>query len=423
MPNFTFMAKVFFTFFIALCCISLGMAQQRTCGNTLQAALQHNHPHPAITPQSVDNARKFAESYLSKNIALVDSPLIRIPVVVHIIHNGELLGIGANISDQQVFNQIQILNNDFRRLPGTNGFNTRPEGVDTKIQFELAAFAPDNSPTTGINRVNGGRTGWTLNENNALKALSRWPSTEYLNLWVCNLTDYLGYAAWPNSSLPGLGFPDQGPNNDGIVIAHPHFGLTGSAGGNYNLGRTLTHELGHFLGLIHVWGDGDCSLDDFCTDTPLQSGPVFGCPSVSNTCAVAASPRDPVENYLNFTDDACMNTFTRCQALRMRHVLLNSVRRSTLVNNNKLTTSTRHRLSSKLIQVAPNPVKAGGKLSLSQTIYTFTYQLIDLQGRVVVNSHSVENTAVTVPAHLLPGVYLLKVQSNQGLQHAKLLVQ
>ena len=264
-----------------------------------------------------------------------------IPVVVHVVHNGEAEGTGTNIPAAQVAAQIRVLNEDYRRRPGTRGYNTSPVGVDAEIEFRLAARDPDGFPTTGIVRVRGTQAAWTIEDETELKALSYWPAEEYLNIWVANLDDeVLGFAQLPESDrVPGVPEPGEtDPRLDGVVVGHRYFGEGGatlSPGNDFRYGRTTTHEVGHFLGLRHIWGDPPspgqgCAYDDYCQDTPNTREPNYDCPRADSTPCTTPRQREMVENYMDYTDDACMNLFTRDQVLRMRTVLENSPRRLSL---------------------------------------------------------------------------------------------
>ena len=280
-------------------------------------------------------AEKTAEK--SNNIPFATNgrtnEVVTIPVVVHVIHNGEALGVGSNIPDGQINSQIETLNQDFRRL-NPDASETLSQFVevaaDTEINFSLARRDPEGLPTTGIVRIQGSQPEFSIFEDNLLKSQSFWPSEDYLNIWVVNLSnDLLGYAQFPVSSLEGLAVEDS--NNrltDGVVVNYEFFG-TGFNTDPFSQGRTATHEIGHFLGLRHVWGDGGCSFDDFCADTPQMGDNSSGCPINPDTCPGGLP--DMYQNYMDFTDDDCMNLFTTCQSARMRTVLEQSPRRKSLL--------------------------------------------------------------------------------------------
>jgi hypothetical protein len=270
---------------------------------------------------------------------------ITIPVVVHIIHEGEPLGSGTNIPDGQVLSQIEVLNEDFRRL-NADRVNTpdlfEPVAADIQVNFVLAVRDPEGLPTTGIVRTNGGRNVWQLTDNYNLKNLSYWPAEDYLNIWVADLNDnYLGYAQFPLSGLEGLESASDNGFTDGVIVDYRAFGSVAKFPdanliNDYSLGRTTTHEVGHFLGLRHIWGDGGCDVDDFCADTPLQGSPntLIGSPCNfpgPNSCNSGAGDQpDMFQNYMDYTSDVCMNLFTLDQRSRMQVVLENSPRRVSL---------------------------------------------------------------------------------------------
>lgn len=269
----------------------------------------------------------------SKRQSRGDDVLYHIPVVVHIIHKGESIGIGSNISEEQVLSQIRILNEDFRRKEGTNGFNDDPRGADINIEFVLALTDPNGNPTNGIVRIQNEKEDWNISEENSLKSLSYWNAESYLNIWVCNLTGFLGYATFPESDLPGLEETAQDPTLDGVVIDYQVFGDVGNLHATFNLGRTATHEIGHYLGLRHIWGDVSfCNGTDYCEDTPPAFNANRGCMTEGRTQCDPHLP-EMFNNYMDYTDDACMNIFTQDQKTRMRTVLENSPRRKSLISS------------------------------------------------------------------------------------------
>lgn len=264
----------------------------------------------------------------------------KIPVVVHVIHNGEPVGTGTNISVAQINSQFDVLNKDFNRQ-NADAVNTPFEFLEVasgmSVEFVLAQIDPDGAPTNGIVRVQGTKSEWTLADNVELKSLSYWPAENYLNIWVCNIVDYFGFTQLPVSSLPGLEGSSRNRLTDGIIIACNVFGSSDYGSFDlhpvYNKGRTTTHEMGHFFGLRHIWGDTEgCGGTDYVEDTPPQSDPTFDCPVHPILDCPDENPQSKMfQNYLDFTDDVCMNLFTSGQVDRMTVVLENSPRRASLL--------------------------------------------------------------------------------------------
>lgn len=273
-----------------------------------------------------------------------EAEVVNIPVVVHIIHNGAPEGFGINLPEAQIISQIEVLNEDFRRL-NDDRINTPdeflPVAADIELTFSLAARDPEGLPSNGIVRVDGGKDLWFVAEDYALKSNSFWPSEDYLNIWVTDLGDgFLGYAQFPVSPLEGLEDGSNSRLTDGIVVDYRAFGSilkypAADLNPKYNLGRTTSHEIGHYFGLRHIWGDGNCSQDDFCADTPPQNSDNNGLSNCTypgkNTCS-SDNPNlaDMFQNYMDYTNDVCMNLFTQDQKTRMRTVLDNSPRRVSL---------------------------------------------------------------------------------------------
>lgn len=286
--------------------------------------------------------KKIKEIELAKAQGRTENTILNIPIIVHVVHNGEAIGTGTNISQAQVQAQIEVLNEDFRRAPGTPGFNSNPVGADIELEFCLSPVDQNGNVMAepGIHRYNGARADWSTEQiENILKPTTIWNTNLFYNIWTVRFassnSSLIGYAQFPDQS--GLaGLPTSGPaSTDGVVVRFQSFGSVDK--GNfpvmvapYNRGRTLTHETGHWLGLRHIWGDGGCSADDFVADTPNADGPSSGCPIGRISC----SGVNMVENYMDYTNDACMNIFTQGQKTRMLAVLQVSPRRKSLVEGN-----------------------------------------------------------------------------------------
>lgn len=272
-----------------------------------------------------------------------DTPaLYTLPIVIHIIHNGQSVGDSINLAEIKILEQVDGLNNDFRRRKGTLGENDSPISDDAFIQFKLAEVDPDGKPTNGINRVNysdvfPNKTAYT-DLFDRLPVLANWNPEKYINIWVYGglpPNTLAGRASLPTTNLPGLEEPLK-TVGDGVMINTFHFGFS-TVDGTVNLGKTRTHEMGHFLGILHIWGNTfegkDCfEFDDFVEDTPFVSASIGHC---SGNIPLACDGQEaPAKNYMNLTTDNCMNVFTKGQIARMRYVLENAERRKTLTTSN-----------------------------------------------------------------------------------------
>jgi len=250
--------------------------------------------------------------------------IITIPVVVHVVYNSG----SQNISDAQIKSQIEVLNQDYRRL-NPDSVNTpevfRPVAADCGINFKLANVDPSGNPSSGIVRKHTNIQSFGLNDDvksSATGGDDPWDAEEYLNIWVTSLSSgVLGY-----SSIPGAA-----RDKDGVVIHYAVFGTTGSLQAPFNKGRTTTHEIGHWLNLIHTWGDASCG-DDLVADTPPQQGPTRGCPDgIKVTCGNGPNG-DMYMNYMDFTNDACLNIFTKGQRDRIRSLFVPGGFRNGILN-------------------------------------------------------------------------------------------
>lgn len=272
------------------------------------------------------------------------SPSVTLPVVFHIIHDGEAVGTGRNLSQAAIHQQVLQLNKDFANLSGS------PYAVaeDMGIRFALAQNDPDGVALAepGIDRIDRNTEGWTAPPYtvrgannylaNTIKPNSIWDPARYLNIWVSEWeAGILGIATFPASStLAGLDNRET-DTNAGVAIGYNTVGSVfapQACDNPYGLGRTLTHELGHFFGLRHIWGDANCGTD-FCDDTPVHRQSNGGEPRhpKANTCGTAD---EMFENYMDYSDDIITNTFTANQGDRMEAVFTNSPRRATLTTSN-----------------------------------------------------------------------------------------
>ncbi|UZR93805.1 M43 family zinc metalloprotease [Chondrinema litorale] len=326
---------------------------------------------PDTPPEQRKEAFTGFETWLKKNISQKHlkkgteeaSSVYVIPVVVHVIHNGEDIGDGSNIPAEQVLSQIEVLNQDFRRQ-NSDRENTpdvfNDVAADTKIEFRLAVIDPEGNvlDEPGIDRYNGGRDSWNDTQlDNDIKPLTSWNPTKYMNIWVADLgSSLLGYSSWPKSSgNDGVPIEAGNDNQDGVVINNLVFGSNYTNYGSfdnlsddrYDRGRTCTHEVGHFFALLHPWGVvGGCSDDDYCDDTPTTSSDrddvfspcEFPDPDKPNTCTDDENDLpDMFQNFMDYTADACMNLFTMQQSERMQAVMENSPNRNELLSSQVIT--------------------------------------------------------------------------------------
>ena len=256
-----------------------------------------------------------------------NNDVLTIPVVFHVVHNGDAIGQNENVSDALIQANLDQLNADFRRTNSDAG-NTPAEfsGVDTKIEFCLATIDPQGMSTTGIIRHQQTAATFSKEELRNYGASIIWDRDSYMNVFIAAFTPSGG-----GSTLLGFAnFP--GTNNASRDANYLHYGTVGSIaqpnplfGSTYGIGRVLTHEVGHWLNLRHIWGDGDCDADDYVADTPVQNGNTSGCATHPK---VSCGTNDMFMNYMDYTQHDCMNALTAGQRDRMRATLIGGLRSS-----------------------------------------------------------------------------------------------
>ena len=300
-------------------------AQQRNCG-TMQHLDEIRQRDPGVDNR-MDVENLDIKHWISNNTSSSKSMpnLITIPVVVHVIYKNS----SQNISDAQIFSQIDILNEDFRM--NNSDASSVPSAfagaaADCEIEFCLAVRDPNGNVTTGITRTyttTSSFSGYTSMKYSSTGGQDAWNTSDYLNIWVCNLASgLLGFAT----------FPGGNSSTDGVVCDYAYFGNTGTATSPYDLGRTATHEVGHWLNLYHIWGDSYCG-NDYVSDTPKHEESNYGCPSYphASSCSGTGSSGEMFMNYMDYTNDACMFMFSTGQKNRMRATLNGS--RSSLLSS------------------------------------------------------------------------------------------
>jgi hypothetical protein len=343
-----------------------------------------------------------------------------------------------NISNAQIYSQIAILNQDYRRLnPDTTNtpavFDTI--AADINIEFCLATLDPQGNPTDGITRTSttGGQLFGFFSplfedaKYDSLGGKDAWPADKYLNIWVCEMIPgLLGYAQ----------FPGGDPATDGVVIAYTAFGDIGTVVAPSLLGETTTHEVGHWLGLFHIWGDdSDCTTgSDSIADTPnANAASSSDCNVTLNSCANedpfwgAFDPPDMVQNYMDYSHDSCMNMFTEGQKARMYSFLYADPVRFGLFSSNggcngvgiAETATFDHYFS-----VYPNPTDGMVNVNYFGTgSAAMTIDILDITGKIVGSYTTNAYSYLIDLSHLPAGIYTMKITGAEGTATKKLILQ
>lgn len=387
-------------------------AQQLHCG-TSEKMLEQLETDAELrgTREQIED---FTERWIEDHATDAERVVYTIPVVVHVVYRTA----SQNISDAQVQSQIDVLNEDYRKM------NADVTGVpsvwtnrvaDCEIQFALAERTPDGFETNGITRSETDVVSWNGSDDVKFTSLgghSAWDASRYLNIWVCNIGGgLLGYAYQPGIT----------PSLDGVVIGYKYFGRP-SDHADYNLGRTATHEIGHYFNLDHLWGAGgantNCTADDGVSDTPKQQEPNYGCNTTypHETCGTGVNS-DMFNNYMDYGNDECLFFFTTGQKNRMLAALNGP--RSGLKTSNGLTppqVGIDERILGGQLVVYPNPTSNELNIRLDRNEGTRTdIRLFDLSGRVVFNQPNVTlgfaNHSIALD-ELTAGMYVLEVSSG-----------
>ncbi|MDX2361673.1 MAG: zinc-dependent metalloprotease [Crocinitomicaceae bacterium] len=414
--------------------------------------------HRCMTPQAIDYQNSITPGFIDEVNAVFDAAklysendqtksnhLYTIPVVVHVVYNTP----EQNLADSVVLDQIRVLNEDYNRL-NADTVNMRPDFDIVKgspqIEFVLAQIDPLGNPTTGITRTNTSTPsfgsllilGGDFSDLEKVKSTvdggeDAWDQTHYLNIWVCNMsvdflgteiTALLGYATppaglpnWPPGSIPNL--------SDGVVIQYQAFGsnnpnVLDAGGGPIDVrGRTSCHEVGHYLGLRHIWGDGDCTEQDGIDDTPnADAQSDQDCNPLKNTCVdniQGVDLPDMIENYMDYSSETCQNSFTQGQVDLMHGVLENE--RFDLVHGNPAGLD---QISSIAWSIQPNP--ANEFVSIISEITKGTIQLYTVSGQLI-ESHRINSNTTTLNVQDLDaGMYIVEIVGENQARDSKRIV-
>jgi Secretion system C-terminal sorting domain/Pregnancy-associated plasma protein-A len=401
--------------FVLLCFFSAAATAQRACVTTeyVRQQLQAN-PSLAGAYSSVEQQIEQALRSSAASRDTFANEVINIPVVVHVLYKIA----GQNISDAQVKSQIDVLNRDYR-LKNADSSNTpaafRTARGDVRINFCLARVSPKGYSTNGIIRKYTNNDYFLADDGMKFSAQGgddAWDSKIYLNIWVCNIF----------GRVLGYGTPPGGPaDKDGVVIMYDVFGTTGNVRAPFNKGRTTTHEVGHWLALKHLWGDDLCG-DDWVYDTPRQKSYNYGCPSFPRASDCSPNSNgDMFMNFMDYTDDACMNMFTAGQKGRMRAIFATGGFRnrfltafgcdSTMAQGGPLPGDSNRTVPPVIIKVYPNPAAAVVYISSSDTASLAGKMLnvFNLQGTRVMQQQLTKSTNKIAIAHLPAGTYFLRI--------------
>ena len=392
--------------------------------STMEHLVLQKASDPALEGRMDAEKMKFQKWIEENEMSAKTNTTITIPVVVHVIYKTT----SQNISDTQVHSQIDILNKDYGRTNTDTTHTPAPfksQAVNTGIQFCLASRDVNGDWTNGIIRKQTSVTQFGVDD--AMKFSSSegddaWDPEKYFNIWVCNLDPSLvGYAEFPyENSSPSSSY--------GVVINYLGFGKGGTAKPPYNLGRTATHEIGHCFNLEHIWGDdgGDCSATDYVDDTPDQSDYSIGCNTFPYVDACTSGNGIMFMNYMDYSDDVCMNMFTEGQANRMI-AAINMYYPSLITSDGcQLPTTIKEKLSEQQIGTYPNPVS--GILTMNiNTISPADLQIniYNTVGEIVASSKAVSFTGGSITMDLSDrpnGLYFVRVMQESGSVTKKIIL-
>jgi hypothetical protein len=381
---------------------------QKECANSAYFDLQKS-VDPAFATK-INGIENFVLSQKTAKESGQEAPnIIIIPVVAHVLYKNS----AQNISDEQIKTQIEALNRDFRR-ENADTVNTpdrfKSLAADVQIEFRLATADPRGRATNGIVRKATNVLRWSSDDK--IKFSSQggddaWDSRYYLNFWIGELGTLLGYSSQPGSAA----------EKDGVVINYTAFG-TINVSPPYNLGRTATHEVGHWLGLRHIWGESYCG-DDLVDDTPTQGNFTSGCPNTFRSSCSNGELGDMYMNYMDFTNDACMNLFTAGQKQRMLSFFKDGGPRNLLLSSKGLNQPWLAEAPPEVplnttFKLYPNPTNGEIVLNFEYEPNWIgkTFSIVAINGVVVLKGQITNKTLKLNLSQFKPGMYFIKAENG-----------
>lgn len=425
------MKKLYLSAALILSSLFLFAQQQEQCASM---TLLNQQMQDADIAARIEKARSEAAQWRAEHPEDIRSsaPLVTIPVVVHVLYKTP----AQNISNAQIYSQIAILNQDYRRLnPDTINTPSAFDSLaaDIQVEFCLATLDPQGNPTDGITRTSttGGQLFGFFSpifedaKYDSTGGKDAWPADKYLNIWVCEMIPgLLGYAQFPG----GL------PATDGVVISYQSFGNIGTVTAPSTLGRTTTHEVGHWMGLYHIWGDDqDCTGSDSIPDTPNATvASSSDCQTTRNSCNIedlfwgANDPNDMVQNYMDYSHDSCMNMFTLGQKARMLSFMYTDSMRFALFTSPAGCNGVGIHESAfgQYFSVYPNP--ANGIVNVNYfgaSDPEMTIEITDMTGKTVAAFRTTAYTYTLDLSSLPAGIYSMKFIGAAEVATKKIVLQ